>query len=239
MKCPACKSELSPYSHGGETIDVCRDCDGIWFDSAELSAVAQSLLKEGNVRDQEVGDALGAKVKTAGEHEEEKQCPRCGVSTQIFNYAYSSNVFLNRCPSCSGVWADSGELEGVAEFLKGSPAVNRYAEELGKKVIKDHSENRVIRLLKWRPLSGTVALLYLLLAVFFDQLEGVLRMGLSLLLPLSCIWFSDLLGNYAGKFMGFRPAITEKTPPSFILVAGWFILLLPVIMAIYGAIQLS
>lgn len=239
MNCPTCKSELSPYSCGGETIDVCPECNGIWFDPSELSPVAQSLIKEGKARDQDVGAALGAKVEAAGEYEEEKQCPRCSVPTQVFNYAYSSNVFLNRCPSCSGIWSDSGELERVAQFLQGSPAVNRYADALAKKVLEDHSENRGIRLLKWRPLSGSVALLYLFVAAWSKQPESVIRTGLFLMIPLLCIWYSDFMGKYCGMLMSLRAAITKESPPAFILIGGWVVLLLPIIMTLYGVMQLN
>jgi len=35
-----------------------------------------------------------------------------------FNYAYDSNIFLDRCPDCGGIWADAGEMLQVARHLK-------------------------------------------------------------------------------------------------------------------------
>ena len=38
--------------------------------------------------------------------------------TESFNFAYDSNIFLNRCNACKGLWLDGGELRSVAQFIK-------------------------------------------------------------------------------------------------------------------------
>jgi membrane associated rhomboid family serine protease len=44
-----------------------------------------------------------------------------------FNYAYGSNVILDKCPDCDGIWADAGESKLVAQYLKDDPQANRLA----------------------------------------------------------------------------------------------------------------
>jgi len=45
-------------------------------------------------------------------------CPRCAKVTEPFNSAYYSNIFLNRCADCRGLWLDGGELRRVAPLIK-------------------------------------------------------------------------------------------------------------------------
>ncbi|HIG29977.1 MAG TPA: hypothetical protein EYQ50_20145 [Verrucomicrobiales bacterium] len=100
MKCPVCNAELSPYSYGGQTIDDCPQCGGIWFDSTELSAVAKEMIRKDGVQDQETATAFRSGSQPADEEQLKKFCPRCGILTEVFNYSYDSKVFLNKCPSC-------------------------------------------------------------------------------------------------------------------------------------------
>jgi Zn-finger nucleic acid-binding protein len=39
VDCPACNSELERVQSDTFTVDVCRDCRGVWFDNIDLSAV--------------------------------------------------------------------------------------------------------------------------------------------------------------------------------------------------------
>ena len=39
LLCPPCDLPLEPARHGDLTLDVCRRCQGVWFDHHELSAI--------------------------------------------------------------------------------------------------------------------------------------------------------------------------------------------------------
>ena len=67
------------------------------------------------------------------------------------------------------------------------------------------------------------------------RIGTVLTVAGYLLIPLLCIWFSDEMGNYTGTFPG--PAINKTTPGCLIKVAGWVLLLLPLILVLIMAIQ--
>lgn len=79
-------------------------------------------------------------------------------------------------------------------------------------------------------LSGIVALAYLVGAYVTAGGETTFKLGIFLILPLSCIWFSDAMGGYTGVGMG-RGAITSTTPGCLVAFGGWLLLLLPVIIA--------
>ena len=39
IDCPSCDRPLTPETHDGLRLDVCRKCKGVWFDRVELSAI--------------------------------------------------------------------------------------------------------------------------------------------------------------------------------------------------------
>ena len=81
-----------------------------------------------------------------------------------------------------------------------------------------------------RIISGLIALAYLVGAYVSDGIETAWKVGLFLILPLACIWFSDTMGGYTGVGMG-RGAITSTTPGCLVAFGGWLLLLLPLIIA--------
>lgn len=53
--------------------------------------------------------------------------------------------------------------------------------------------------------------------------DAVIKIGFLLLIPLTCIWFSGILGKITGKIVPGNPG------GCFIKFFGWFLLLLPFI----------
>jgi hypothetical protein len=81
--------------------------------------------------------------------------------------------------------------------------------------------------MKSRIFSGIVAAGYVMAAYLTLNGEATLLVGLFLILPLACIWFSDAMGDYLG---GMDPAITRTTPGWAVAFGGWLLLLLPIII---------
>jgi Zn-finger nucleic acid-binding protein len=236
MICPVCKSALRPFAHGGQTIDVCPECAGIWFDADEIGPVVGELVSQGVVPDQPARDAFNVHPKARRDDEPNRLCPRCGVLTQTLNYAYDSNVILNKCPSCRGLWADKGEVQRIAQYLKGNPAVNRYAQSLAEAVVKERAPTWLSRLLRSRLLSGAVALLYLIVAGANGDVASFARVAMWLVLPVACIWYADAMGGYTGLVSLARPAISRPAPGFAIALAGWILLLAPIVACVFAAL---
>lgn len=237
MKCPVCGCNLSPYSYGGQKIDVCPECHGIWFDRGEIAAVAKEMIRTKEVPDQDAKDAFPAASKPPGNDEVQKVCPKCRVPTDVVNYSYDSNVFVNKCPTCQGVWVDRGELERVALYIKGNPAVSRYTQALVEELARNAKQCLIFRLLKSRILSGIVALVYLGAAMATGDSEIIWKMTAFLVLPLACIWFSNEMGDYAGLVSLPRPAITRRTPGVFVAFAGWLVFLMPLLIGLVAVMK--
>lgn len=78
-----------------------------------------------------------------------------------------------------------------------------------------------------RILSGLLAATYVVLT--YDS-GGAGRAMMTLarcLMPLACIWWPEELGQYVGTIRG---QAMEPTPARLVRVAGWALLLLPVLI---------
>ncbi|MCS6922941.1 MAG: zf-TFIIB domain-containing protein [Fimbriimonadales bacterium] len=115
--CPVCQIELKPQVHLGVTIDVCPACAGVWFDQDELVQLHQL--------DEEILpriDHLYTPEVSSYDPPWERLCPICRVPLRSYNYLYTSNIRLDSCDQCGGVWVDNGELETMARVLRDARA---------------------------------------------------------------------------------------------------------------------
>lgn len=71
-----------------------------------------------------------------------KSCPRCQQEMKKINYAYDSNIILDRCPACDGIWTEGGEINRVAIYRKGNPEL----DALCTAILEEQTE-----LDKWKP----------------------------------------------------------------------------------------
>ncbi len=90
---------------------------------------------------------------------------------------------------------------------------------------------------KNRVLSGMLAVFYLVVAAFGGGAEVAFKVGVFVVLPLACIWFSEAMGGYVGPV--WRGKITSPTPAIFVCIGGWLLLLLPLGIGIVYALTNS
>ena len=148
MKCPSCGNKLRQLSSLDLVLDICDYCQGVWFDARELGEFIRRLLEENK-------KLTGLKIKYEGEivtvdpaEEPIRICPCCNKAMIKYNYAYDSNVILDRCINCNGVWTDNGELYIIATYLKGDPSMPELATNLAREVRKSHGLRRLIDIAK-------------------------------------------------------------------------------------------
>jgi Zn-finger nucleic acid-binding protein len=109
MNCPKCLSDkIGPFNHEGVEFDFCSSCHGIWSDAGELSNYVETkkdlpsgfdLQKDGTLTD--------------------LNCPKCPSSKLVeFLYQQGSDVLLDKCPLCQGLWLDSKELGSVQKLAQ-------------------------------------------------------------------------------------------------------------------------
>jgi Zn-finger nucleic acid-binding protein len=241
MRCPACHAELTPTTLAGVTLDACQGgCAGIWFDRGELKFDPPAELLG-----QWLDDLAGSRTVRV-DPTQRRHCPRCPDSVLMRHFSSAARtVTIDECPTCAGIWLDSGELERIRSEHTSSEdrhrAVVRLFEE---RVIDDRmaliSEQLELRapFATWRSrvVSGVIVALYLGFAAAgpfngYSSVADLARvLGLSVL-PFACIWFPDELARFGGRFTFQSLQYGRKpVPRSFVWFLGWVVLLLPVIM---------
>jgi len=118
MKCPRDGTSLitEPVA-GNAVIDRCPSCSGVWLDQRELELLQQqSDVPAARLDDI---DLIGGAYELARQRARpEIACPRCSEPLAALEYAYCSQILIDRCIKCGGVWLDQGELEALERFFK-------------------------------------------------------------------------------------------------------------------------
>lgn len=132
--CPACNKPTEPTERGGVAIDVCPFCQGIWCDGGELRTVVYALAADPATEQ----DALYAEARKVITEQQIVQrglfCPHDGQMMETFNYAYNSNVLLDRCPLCKGVWIDGDKMPALGQYIKGNPLQKELGHAIAQHV---------------------------------------------------------------------------------------------------------
>ena len=127
--CPRCKLELYIVERGGEFLDVCKKCHGIWFDPTELD----DLMGKGS--------AIELLIKITDRLKgEDLLCPVCDkkmVTKEVYD------VYVDLCDECSGIWVDQGETEKIWEREERSRhPFDMQPEEIDPKNFWEHFRNK-------------------------------------------------------------------------------------------------
>ena len=134
MICPACDSHLSEKKYCGCPLRFCTGCDGIWVEKALFARLGNIISFDiQQPEDRTIELFKPRHVKQPNRNASGKICPACSTAMKEFNYAYDSNIILDRCLSCHGIWADAGEMIEVAKFLKMDPELHAIARSLTDK----------------------------------------------------------------------------------------------------------
>jgi membrane associated rhomboid family serine protease/Zn-finger nucleic acid-binding protein len=113
--------------------NVCPGCNGIWSDAGEFVNLVSELAKSQEIAPETLQLFKPREARPPGKIEEgPRMCPRCNAGMRKFNYAYDSNVFLDKCPNCGGIWMDGGEVRQIARYLKHNPDTVAFGESLIK-----------------------------------------------------------------------------------------------------------
>ncbi len=142
MKCPKCHAALKPAAVAGVEIDRCTACNGQWYDDGEVAKLVPLLA--------EIENAPGADLTRNLQHPQAAPpahtlpCPRCQGTMRTFNYAYDSNIMLDRCDACRGIWLDAGECNAIIRHVRGNPKLNRMGEAIAKNIAEAHQRQDVI-----------------------------------------------------------------------------------------------
>lgn len=176
LKCPACQSSLKPEVIAGITLDLCPQCGGCWLDNGET----QSLVH----RFSQLSEIPYLDLRTVFQHPRpphpnpQRRCRRCNVIMDNINYARNSNILVDPCPRCHGLWTDAGKLAAMVQYVKGNPKLDRLAFAIADHV--RHAEERcwsvenmrmLARTSLWQDFHSRIAILVAVL------IEAIRQMG--------------------------------------------------------------
>jgi Zn-finger nucleic acid-binding protein len=139
MDCPHCKAQgedggpyrgasarhlrresLKAVSHeAGVEIDRCDTCGGVWLDDGEMRKVEMAARARVAAGGDAALAALLQRTYARARREERApiSCPRCNEELFEREWGFRSQVMVDVCIECQGVWLDADELEQLEEFF--------------------------------------------------------------------------------------------------------------------------
>jgi len=124
MNCPICEKKLEDQVFYNTEVDYCPECLGMWFEKNELRLAKDEKEEKLDWLDIDLWD----NEDSFSVSEDDKHCPDCKLPLYEVNYG-DSDVKVDVCNVCEGVWLDRGEFKKIMEYLK---------EKGGEKIIGDY-----------------------------------------------------------------------------------------------------
>jgi len=121
LKCPVCQVPTYVVEYEEIELDLCPDCQGVWFDGGEL----ELLLDHDQT----------APIIAATTDEALRKCPVCPQKMDKVNIGPATGVLVDRCPDGCGVWFDDQELTTLTRDLEAEgwqiqPQIRRFLHEM-------------------------------------------------------------------------------------------------------------
>ncbi|MHC4292152.1 MAG: zf-TFIIB domain-containing protein [Planctomycetota bacterium] len=132
MRCPGCHSSLRREKYQHVAFDICPDCRGIWVSGEQFHALAVNVAVDGQVESSAKLTFKPRKALKPGPDNPVRVCPQCTLAMREFNYAYDSNIFLDRCGKCKGIWLDPNEIIDIAKHIQYNPEMVAAARSMIK-----------------------------------------------------------------------------------------------------------
>jgi len=114
MNCPRCHTESRKRGISTVEVDECPQCKGLWFGKDELRKAKDQTDADLRWMDFELWkhqDRFHVAAKPV-------RCPACDVPMAAVTYD-KTDIEVDCCPKCWGVWLDGGEFEKIIDALGG------------------------------------------------------------------------------------------------------------------------
>lgn len=113
MLCPSCGEKLSSRSYHDHVVEKCPGCAGMWFSAEELQRVREGSDESIDWTEKLLEYGKKLRVKEG----RQMKCPQDGAALAAIHYG-PSEVVVDICTKCRGVWFDHGEFAKVARDLE-------------------------------------------------------------------------------------------------------------------------
>ena len=116
VPCPGCRTDLNLYALHGLEIEGCPACKGIWLDRDELRKL-KDKSQTGTWRTLRWLDDEMEAMEKAHAVLSSRACPKCEDKKLLATKFGESNVLIDLCPSCQGIWLDRDEFQEILDYL--------------------------------------------------------------------------------------------------------------------------
>lgn len=113
MNCPRCNVPLKTVEAGGVQVDMCPQCEGSWYDLAELNRMF--ALQDRTLQP----SGLAVPRTRAADLDRPVACLKCSQEMERGRYLSDCDVLVDRCPE-HGIWLDGGELKALLDHMAGT-----------------------------------------------------------------------------------------------------------------------
>jgi Zn-finger nucleic acid-binding protein len=163
MQCPRCKGSLCAEKYQHAEFNICSGCRGIWTSGGQFRGLAVLVSTDEGVESSEKLTFKARNSLRPGQNNVVRICPECDLVMREFNYAYDSNVFLDRCEQCEGIWLDPNEIIDIAKHIKYNPKLHAVGSQLAALVKKNDDDSEEM---EWYGYLLTAAFVILRLLIF-------------------------------------------------------------------------
>lgn len=122
MRCPVDSEVLKKTTYEAQIeIDQCPACSGMWLDYGELESIQDSKENDYSEELGKIPDFFEQSYKLAlAKKEGAYSCPCCGKEMEKREYGLCSQIMIDVCPSCRGVWLNRDEIVELEIFFEQS-----------------------------------------------------------------------------------------------------------------------
>ncbi|MCK5686038.1 zf-TFIIB domain-containing protein [bacterium] len=126
MNCPSCNHHMIEVEISGVKIDYCQDgCQGVYFDNFELKQLDETHEGSGSILEE-----ILSQERQDDSRMEKMECPKCHIKMKRHKYAFDSDIYIDHCYSCNGIWLDKGELAAVRDQFRSDKQRTQNVETL-------------------------------------------------------------------------------------------------------------
>jgi len=136
--CPACSGNLDLYKVFSIKVEACSKCKGIFLDKDELRSLKDKSTKGSWHTLKWIDDEVEA-IEKSNAILSKRLCPKCTNVKFIATHFGDSNIIIDWCPNCKGVWLDRGEFQDILQFLT-DKLNNLTSDEMKSKVYEEIKE---------------------------------------------------------------------------------------------------
>jgi hypothetical protein len=120
MRCPIDSSVLQKDTYEGSVeVDRCGECGGLWLEQEELEAIQDIRKNDYSDELSEIPNYFEKAYEMAlARSEGVFSCPRCHENMEKREYAYCSQIMIDVCPACRGIWLHKDEIAELEIFFE-------------------------------------------------------------------------------------------------------------------------